>query len=793
MYVGVLCKQNIARMTFTSPGRLRLPFELRKLYANSFAGCKQCQLNRSRQNYQTKLAHQSDQTRLLPRSICHEVTAFQRMLVHSGLYHTSNLQRLLGGLQHFSTSSHQFQNHRQGNGRQEPPKDDEEDPAKNRNEGDNIRIVLMIAVLLFLLNSFSGTEEGQNISWQTFVNELLAKGEVSHISIMYTDTKDKNSSSASDLVLVYVHSDAIVLGKEVGRQGRMFRLRVGNIDKFEEKLRRVEDELGIDSSDRIQIQYRHQNDSFSTIIVTLALLGVILYVIRSAMRGGGLNSFSQFTKARFTLVEEGGNKGVSFKDVAGLKEAKTEVMEFVDYMKSPQKFQELGAKVPKGALLLGPPGCGKTLLAKAVATEANVPFLAMAGSEFVEMIGGLGAARVRDLFKEARKRTPCIVYVDEIDAIGRKRSEGTTVGGSGEEEQTLNQLLVEMDGMGTQKGVIMLASTNRADILDKALLRPGRFDRHIYIGMPTLEERKEVFEHHLKPIKLEKPSSKYSTRLAQLTPGMSGADIANICNEAALHAAREKRSHVIAEDFEYAVERVTAGTAKKSHVLSKQERNAVAYHESGHALTGWLLEHTDALLKVSIIPRTNKALGFAQYLPSDQHLYSTAQLFDRMCMALGGRAAEAITFNKVTTGAQDDLKRVTQMAYAQIRSYGMSDKVGHVSFPDQASGQFGQRPYSQALAQLIDEEARQLVARAYLHTENLLRENRDKLKRVATSLLEREVLNYDDMVVLLGPPPHGEKKKIHVPDWDFSVEDDDRKTEDSPKKKKDKEKDPMNE
>lgn len=339
----------------------------------------------------------------------------------------------------------------------------------------------------------------------------------------------------------------------------------------------------------------------------------------------------------------------------------------MDYLKSPERYQKLGAKVPRGALLLGPPGCGKTLLAKAVATEAQVPFLSMNGSEFIEMIGGLGAARVRDLFKEAKKRAPCIIYIDEIDAIGRQREGTGSMGGSsGESEQTLNQLLVEMDGMASKEGVLMLASTNRADVLDKALLRPGRFDRHILIDLPNQLERTAIFERHLSGIALEESSKKYSARLSILTPGFSGADIANVCNEAALHAARLSQKTVTTKNLEYAVERLVGGTEKRSHALTPLERRTVAFHESGHALVGWLLPNSDVLLKVTIVPRTSLALGFAQYTPKEQKLYNKEQLFDKMCMALGGRAAENITFSRITTGAQNDLEKVTKIAYAQV-------------------------------------------------------------------------------------------------------------------------------
>merc|ERR1719429_949921 len=400
-----------------------------------------------------------------------------------------------------------------------------------------------------------------------------------------------------------------------------------------------------------------------------------------------MNPFTKMRRAEYTLIDpqlKSKGKGVKFSDVAGLKEAKVEVKEFVDYLKNPEKYKELGAKPPKGAILFGPPGCGKTMLAKAMANEANVPFLSMNGSEFIEMIGGLGASRVRNLFAEARKRAPSIIYIDEIDAIGRKRSEGGGGGGAGnsnqEGEQTLNQLLVEMDGMGTTDNVILLASTNRADVLDKALLRPGRFDRHITIDLPTVIERKEIVEKHLETVVLEKKASNYSERLATLTPGFSGADLANLVNEAALHAARDLQKVIKDKNLEYAIERVIAGPEKKTKMLSSHERTVVAYHESGHALVGWMLQHTDALLKVTIIPRTSAALGFAQYTPLDKKLFSPEELLDRMCMALGGRVAESLTFNKITTGAQNDLDKVTKMAYAQIREFGFNDTVGLVSF-----------------------------------------------------------------------------------------------------------------
>nr|XP_054917618.1 paraplegin-like isoform X3 [Dermacentor andersoni] len=564
-------------------------------------------------------------------------------------------------------------------------------------------------------------------------------------------------------------------------------MNIVDVEHFEEKLRMAEKSLGIHADAGVPLVYeRNQESTWLLLASLIAVALMILLMFRSGTikTPQAMDFFSQMGRARFTIVDPltGSGKGVRFKDVAGLQEAKQEIMEFVDYLKKPERYTSLGAKIPKGILLLGPPGCGKTMLAKAVATEASVPFLAMAGSEFIEMIGGLGAARVRDLFKEARKRAPCIIYIDEIDAIGRKRSNVGTEGSTGEEEQTLNQLLVEMDGMATKEAVILLASTNRSEVLDKALLRPGRFDRHILIDLPSLAERKEIFEQHLKVINLDNPPSHYSQRLAQLTPGFSGADIANVCNEAALHAARNKEKVVSSGNLEYAVERVVGGTEKRSQVMSLTEKEVVAFHECGHALVGWLMEHTDALMKVSIVPRTSNALGFAQYLPSDQKLYSYEQLFQKMCMALGGRVAESVTFNRVSTGAEDDLKKVRKMAYSMIRQYGMDPVIGPLSFPaeDESQTMVGKKPYSRRLANTIDEQARLVVAKAYKETEKILKENSDKLKLLAKELLKREVLNYADIEALIGPPPFGKKQLIEV--LDLGPNSSDKKSKSSPER-----------
>ncbi|XP_029000608.1 paraplegin [Betta splendens] len=688
------------------------------------------------------------------------------------------LANLLGVADFFSTSQPKQEKNNKSNGpKGKAPGEDEEEKKRRELEDmvyrERLRTLFIIAVMMTLLNSI--TSSGGNISWNDFVHEMLAKGEVSRVQVV----------AESDIVEIYLHPGAVIFGRP--RLALMYRMQVANIDKFEEKLRAAEEELNIDTKDRIPVSYKRTGFfgnavySLGMAAIGVAILWYVFRLIGMAGRGGGFSAFNQLKMAKFTIVDGKSGKGVSFKDVAGMYEAKMEVKEFVDYLKSPERYLQLGAKVPKGVLLLGPPGCGKTLLAKAVATEAQVPFLAMAGSEFVEVIGGLGAARVRSLFKEARARAPCIVYIDEIDAVGKKRSTNMSGFSNTEEEQTLNQLLVEMDGMGTTDHVIVLASTNRADILDNALMRPGRLDRHIFIDLPTLQERKEIFEQHLKILKLTQPAHVYSLQLAELTPGFSGADIANICNEAALHAAREGHKSIDTFNFEYAVERVLAGSVKEGKIVSKEERRVVAFHESGHALVGWLLEHTEAVMKVSIAPRTNAALGFAQIIPREQYLLTKEQLFERMCMALGGRAAEAITFNKVTTGAQDDLHKVTRVAYSMIKQYGMCDSVGQVSFPEtEEQGAAGRRPFSQGLQQQMDHEAKMLIARAYRHTEKLLLDNRNKLTKLASALLEREVVNYDDIEALLGPPPFGPKKMIVPQSWVEAEKDKQDTGEDEP-------------
>lgn len=497
-------------------------------------------------------------------------------------------------------------------------------------------------------------------------------------------------------------------------------------------------------------------------VIPFALIILIWVFIMRRVSGGGAGPGAQIFnigKSKATLFDQNLKVNITFQDVAGLDEAKEEVMEVVDFLKNPKKYTALGGKIPKGVLLVGPPGTGKTLLAKAVAGEANVPFFSISGSDFVEMFVGVGASRVRDLFKQAREKAPCIVFIDEIDAIGRARGRSGFQGGNDERENTLNQLLVEMDGFSTDKGVILMAATNRPDVLDSALLRPGRFDRQIGIERPDLRGREAIFSVHLKNIKKAPDVTAYA--LSEMTPGFAGADIANVCNEAALIAARRNKKMVDMDDFNSALDRVIGGLEKKNKLISPDEKKIIAYHEAGHAICGWYLEHASPLIKVTIVPRGIGTLGYAQYLPKEEYITRTEQLLDRICMTFGGRAAEKLIFGKISTGAQNDLDQVTRMSYSMVTVFGMNENVGQVSFYGLTQDQFMQRPYSEDTARIIDSEVRGLLDEQYERAQNLLREHRRELELLANALLEKEVLLKSDVERLIGRRPYSVDPLAH--------------------------------
>ncbi len=495
-------------------------------------------------------------------------------------------------------------------------------------------------------------------------------------------------------------------------------------------------------------------------ILPIVLMVVIWIIIMRRMGGGGGGAGQIFNigKSRATLFDKDTNVNITFNDVAGLEGAKVEIKEIVDFLKNPKKYTVLGAKIPKGALLVGPPGTGKTLLAKAVAGEAKVPFFSLSGSDFVEMFVGVGASRVRDLFRQAKEKAPCIIFIDEIDAIGRARGKSPAQGANDERENTLNQLLTEMDGFGTNSGVIILAATNRADILDRALMRAGRFDRQIYVDMPDLNERKDIFKVHLKPLKLD--ISVDVDFLAKQTPGFSGADIANICNEAALIAARHDKKVIEKQDFLDAVDRIIGGLEKKNKIISVHEKNVIAYHEAGHASVSWLLEHAHPLVKVTIVPR-GRSLGAAWYLPEERQITTTEQLLDEMCAALGGRAAEEIIFGKISTGALSDLEKITKQAYAMITIYGLNDKIGNISYYDSTgANEYGfTKPYSEKTAQTIDEEVSKMIETAYKRAKDILTKNKHLLKQLAEKLLEKEVIFKEDLETIFGKRPFDKEEQ----------------------------------
>jgi len=546
-----------------------------------------------------------------------------------------------------------------------------------------------------------------------------------------------------------------------GNAGPQYFFHYGSYDSLEKKI--ADSERDFTNDQRVRLDYIIKENLFSNtlfqfVIMLILVVGVWMFIMRRMSGGAGGGPGGQIFnigKSKATLFDKEAQVSVTFNDVAGLEEAKQEVMEIVDFLKNPKKYTNLGGKIPKGALLVGSPGTGKTLLAKAVAGEAQVPFFSLSGSDFVEMFVGVGASRVRDLFRQAKDKAPCIIFIDEIDAIGRARGKNNMVGGNDERENTLNQLLVEMDGFGTDSGIIILAATNRPDVLDSALLRPGRFDRQVSIDKPDLIGREQIFKVHLKPVKVSEGVD--AKKLSAQTPGFAGAEIANVCNEAALIAARKNKESVDMIDFQDAIDRVIGGLEKKNKIISPEEKRIVAYHEAGHAIAGWFLEHADPLVKVSIVPRGVAALGYAQYLPKEQFLYTTEQLLDEMSVSMGGRVAEDIVFGKISTGALSDLERITKLAYAMTKIYGMNSNVGNVSFYDpQGEYQFN-KPYSDTTAEMIDNEVRKLIDSVYQSTKVLLIEKREGLEKIAAKLLEKEVLFQSDLEDILGKRPFDER------------------------------------
>ena len=538
--------------------------------------------------------------------------------------------------------------------------------------------------------------------------------------------------------------------------GPHYQLEISSIESFEKRYFDLIGQMKKSNNKEVEYLTEKRYDFYSFLqtwgFTILILIGFWFLIRRMSGGGGPGGQIFNIGKSKASLFDKESKTKLTFHDVAGLEEAKEEVKEIVEFLKTPKKFRKLGGKIPKGALLVGAPGTGKTLLAKAVAGEAAVPFYSLSGSDFVEMFVGVGAARVRDLFKKAKEKAPCIVFIDEIDAIGRSRGRGQMPGSNDERENTLNSLLVEMDGFSTDSGVIILAATNRPDVLDSALLRPGRFDRQISIDKPDLIGREAIFKVHVRGLTLNEDVN--LKNLAAQTPGFAGAEIANVCNESALIAARKNKKTIEMDDFQDAIDRVIGGLEKKNKLISPEEKKIVAYHEAGHAIAGWYLEHADPLVKVSIVPRGIAALGYAQYLPKEQFLYQTDQLIDEMCMALGGRAAEEIIFGKISTGALNDLERITKMAYSIVTVYGMNKSIGNISFFDSKQSDYNfTKPYSDSTAEKIDFEVKRIVENAYERTKNLLINKKEQLEKIAKKLLEKEILFQNDIEILIGKRP----------------------------------------
>ncbi len=593
--------------------------------------------------------------------------------------------------------------------------------------------------------------------WAT-VERMVEKGEVEKIQVVNRD--QAQVFLKKEAVEQYRRDTVDKRFRRLPETGVQLLFTIGSVDSFREDLKAAEQQSG----QVVPVVYENKANDWTNVLINLLpwvlinllpwvlIIGVWIFVMRSMSRGAGGGAgggIMNVGKAKAQVFDKDNSKRVTFKDVAGLEEAKVEIMEIVDFLKKSDKYKELGAKIPKGALLVGPPGTGKTLLAKAVAGEANVPFLSISGSDFVEMFVGVGASRVRDLFEQAKQKAPCIVFIDEIDAIGRARGKNAGFSGNDERENTLNQLLTEMDGFQTNTGVIVLAATNRADILDKALMRAGRFDRQIEVGLPDVKEREEIFNVHLRPLKLDPQLDR--SFLARQTPGFSGADIANVCNEAALIAARHNKKFISKEDFLAAIDRIVGGLERKNKIITDEEKRVIAYHEAGHATVSWILENASPLIKVTIIPR-GKALGAAWYLPEERQITTREQMMDELAATLGGRVSEQLTFGEISTGALNDLERVTKQAYAMVAYYGMSENVGTLSYYD-STGQSDMaftKPYSELTAQQIDAEAKLVIGKAYEMAEKVLREHADGLKELAELLLEREVVFTEDVERIFG-------------------------------------------
>ncbi len=623
-------------------------------------------------------------------------------------------------------------------------------------------IYVIAAILLIGYQVLRGVSpDARNVSEMEFKQKMLSQNDVAKLE----PVKNK------EVVRVYIIRDSLdkkiykdLLGDKLvyakSSKGPHFQFSYSKIDDYQENL----NEYFIKNPGVREVPVEPVTDPeffgpLVNFLFPILMFGLLMVLMMRKMGGGsggaGGGGIFNIGKSKAQLFDKGTKVNITFTDVAGLDEAKQEVMEIVDFLKNPKKYTALGGKIPKGALLVGPPGTGKTLLAKAMAGEAQVPFFSMSGSDFVELFVGVGASRVRDLFKQAREKAPCIIFIDEIDAIGRARGKNMMMSND-ERENTLNQLLAEMDGFGGDSGIIILAATNRPDVLDSALLRPGRFDRQISIDKPDVKGREAIFLVHLKPIKRSQKLDIH--KLAEQTPGFAGADIANVCNEAALIAARKGKEQVEMDDFQDAIDRVIGGLEKKNKIILPEEKKIIAYHEAGHAVCGWYLEHAYPLLKVTIVPRGVAALGYAQYTPKEQYLYNIEQLTDQMCMTLGGRASEEIFFHKISTGAQNDLQQVTKLSYAMVTVYGMNDRVGNISFYDPQQDQVFTKPYSEETGKIIDEEVRKLVDQAYQRTIELLTEKKSEVEKIALALLEREVLHQQDVEDLIGKRPFSEKK-----------------------------------